>query len=111
MHTMRKLIPVAVVATAGIAVTAIPALAATKTVALKDDVFAPKSLSVKKGTTVKFVWRGRHPHNVFVTKGPAKFSSPVKTSGTFSRKLTKKGTYSIICSVHPATMKLKIKVS
>lgn len=107
---MKKLIPVAVVAAAGIATTAIPALAATKTISLKDDVFAPTSATVKKGTTVRWVWRGRHPHNVKVTSGPVKFASSVKTSGAFSRKLTRKGTYKIVCVIHPGMrMTLKVK--
>jgi plastocyanin len=89
---------------------AVPALAATKTVQVKDNKFVAKSITVKKGTTVKWVWKGKAPHDVSVTKGPAKFKSSVKTSGSFSKKLTKAGTYSIVCTIHAPDMRMTIKV-
>jgi plastocyanin len=92
------------------AVLAVSALAATKSVSVKDDVFAPKSLSVKKGTTVKWAWKGQEPHNVTVTSGPAKFHSATQTKGTFSKKLTKAGTYKIVCTIHAPRMAMTVKV-
>jgi plastocyanin len=88
---------------------AVPALAATKSIALRDTFFSPRSVTVKKGTTVKWVWRGRLPHNVTVRKGPVKFHSSTKTKGSFSKKLTKRGTYRIVCTIHPG-MNLTLKV-
>ena len=65
---------------------------------------------MKRGTTLKFVWRGKHPHNVVVASGPKKFHSKMQTKGTFKAKVTKKGTYRIICQIHPGmTLKLKVK--
>ena len=32
----------------------------------KDNVFVPKTMTVKKNTTVKWVWKGKAPHNVTV---------------------------------------------
>jgi len=90
---------------------AVSALAATKTVSVKDDVFAPKSITVKKGTTIKWVWRGDEPHNVKVTSGPAKFHSVTQTKGSYSKKLTKKGTYKLVCTIHAPGMSMKIKVT
>lgn len=89
-------IPVAVCAAL-----AVPAFAATKTVSVGDDFFKPKTLTVGKGTTVKWVWKGDSPHNVTVTKGPVKFRSKVQTSGSYTRKMTKSGRYSIVCTIHP----------
>jgi plastocyanin len=89
---------------------AVPALAATKSVQVKDNKFVANSITVKKGTTVKWVWKGKAPHDVTVTKGPAKFKSKVQTSGSFSKKLTKKGTYSIVCTIHAPGMKMTVKV-
>jgi len=86
------------------------AFAATKTVTIGDNFFKPKSISVSKSTTVKWAWKGKNPHNVTVTSGPVKFSSPTKKTGTFSKKLSKKGTYKIICTVHGARQSLTIKV-
>lgn len=89
---------------------AVSALAATKTVAVKDNVFAPKSITVKKGTTVKWVWQGSAPHNVAVTSGPRKFRSRTQTKGRFSKKLTRKGTYKLVCTIHAPRMAMTIKV-
>lgn len=97
------------VALVAAAILAIPALAATKTISIKDNFFSPKSLTVSKGTTVKWVWKGSAPHNVTVTKGPVKFKSATKFSGSFSHKMTRGGTYTIVCTIH-AGMKLTLKV-
>jgi plastocyanin len=111
---MKKLLAALVTAcVAGTALFAIPALAATKSIALKDDKFVPKSVTVKRGTTVKFVWRGKHQHNLAETKAPkgAKKikTTALKTKGSLSTKLVKKGAYTFICQVHPG-MQVKIKV-
>jgi plastocyanin len=107
---MKKLIAAGAATALAAGALAIPAFAATKTVQVKDNKFVAKSITVSKGTTVKWVWKGKAPHNVKVTKGPAKFASTTKSKGTFSKKLTKKGTYSILCTVHAPDMKMTIKV-
>jgi plastocyanin len=89
---------------------AIPALAATKSVQVKDNKFVANTITVKKGTTVKWVWKGKAPHNVTVTKGPAKFHSKTQVKGSFSKKLTKAGTYTILCTIHAPGMKMVVKV-
>jgi plastocyanin len=112
---LRKLIAVA--ATAAVAAFAAPALAATKTVAVGDNWFVKNTtgtptVTVKKGTTVKWVWKGDSQHNVHAVSGPATFASALKTSGSFKRKLSKKGTYKLICDKHGAadqSMKLVVK--
>src|SRR3954447_1580608 len=107
---MKKL-PAALVAAclAAGALFAIPAFGATKTVSVKDYAFAPKSLSVKKGTKVTWRWRGSAAHDVTVKSGPVKFHSPLKTRGTYTRTLTRRGTYKIICTIHPG-MQMTLKV-
>jgi plastocyanin len=105
---MKRLIVLAL-AVAACAAIAVPALAATKTVTVKDNVFVPKSLTVSKGTTVNWSFRGKAPHNVTVVSGPQKFRSGNKRSGTFSKKLAKAGTYRIVCTIH-AGMNQTIKV-
>jgi plastocyanin len=111
---LRKLF--AVFAAVAMLAGAVPALAATKTVAVGDNYFVsdggvPK-VTVKKGTTVKWVWKGDRKHNVHAISGPAKFASALKTSGSYSKKMTRKGTYKIICDKHGAadqSMKLVVK--
>ena len=75
-----------------------------------DNKFVAKSITVSKGTTVKWVWKGHAPHNVTVTKGPVKFKSTTQVKGNFAKKLTRKGTYTILCTIHAPGMKMTIKV-
>jgi plastocyanin len=107
---MKKLIAASAAVTMAAGAFAIPAFAASKTVQVKDNKFVAKSITVSKGTTVKWIWKGSAPHNVVVTKGPKKFKSTTQTKGSFSKKLTKKGTYTIICTIHQPDMKMTIKV-
>jgi plastocyanin len=90
---------------------AVPALAASsKTVQVKDNKFVANKITVRKGTTVKWIWGGKAPHNVTVTKGPAKFASKTQVKGSFSKKLTKAGTYTILCTIHAPGMKMTVTV-
>jgi plastocyanin len=113
---MRKLIVLATVVVATAAIAA-PALAATKTVKIGDVWFISKAknhktVSAKVGDTVKWVWVGKMPHNVTVSSGPVKFKSKTQNKGTFSKKITKAGTYKINCTIHGVkaqSMTLKVK--
>ena len=91
-----------------------PAVAATKRVNVGDDWFgrsgATPTVTVKKNDTVKWVWVGDSSHNVFVTKGPVKFKSPLKSGGTWSKRITRRGTYKIICTLHPG-MEMTLKAT
>jgi plastocyanin len=110
---MRKLLIGAVVAALA-AVLATQALAATG-VKVGDDYFVRKgsmpTVTVKKGTKVTWRWRGRDLHNLAVTKGPVKFHSSYKSSGSFSRTMRRAGTYTIICTIHQPDMKMKLRVT
>ena len=112
---MRKLIVLALVATV-CAVFAAQALAATRSVKVGDNYFVRSkgvpTVTVRKGTKVVWKFRGHSVHTVVVSSGPVKFRSSAKSSGSFSKKLTKKGTYRIFCSIHGAadqSMKLVVK--
>jgi plastocyanin len=107
---MKKLIAGAAATTLTAGALAIPALAATTTVQVQDNKFVPTSITVKKGTTVKWVWKGKAPHNVKVTKGPATFGSKIQVKGSFAKTLTKPGTYSIVCTIHAPGMKMTVRV-
>jgi plastocyanin len=103
---MRKLIVLATVVVSTAAIAA-PALAATKTVKVGDVWFISKAknhrtVSAKVGDTVKWVWVGKMPHNVTVSSGPVKFKSKTQQKGSFSKKISKAGTYKIFCTVHGA---------
>ena len=111
---MRKLI-IAMLIAAASAVLATQALAATRSVKVSDDYFVRKgsipTVTVKKGTTVTWRWAGKDLHNLAVTKGPVKFRSSFKSSGTFSKRLTRTGTYTIVCTIHQPDMAMKLRVT
>ena len=111
---MRKLL-VALLLAAASAVLAVPALAATRSVKVGDDYFVRKgsvpTVTVKKGTRVTWRFAGKDMHNVAVTKGPVKFHSSFKSSGTFSRTVKKTGTYTIVCTIHQPDMTMKLRVT
>jgi plastocyanin len=109
---MRKLILIAVVA-AFAAVFAVSALASTptKSISVKNFAFAPKTVTIKRGTKVTWAWHSFGVlHNVSVRSGPAKFHSANKSRGTYSHLFTRKGTYRLICTLHPTLMKETIIV-
>ena len=84
-------------------------MAATTTIRLVDNKFSPSKKTVRRGTTVRFLWTGKNDHNVTAYDGPRTFHSTTKTHGTYRKRLTKKGTYLITCTVH-ANMNLTIRV-
>jgi plastocyanin len=93
-----------------------PAVASTRNVAVGDNYFVRASgvptVTVDKGTKVRWVWRGKSLHNVKVAKGPATFGSASQTSGTYVKRVRRAGTYRIICTVHGASdqsMKLVVR--
>jgi plastocyanin len=109
---MKKLIAVGTAVAVAAGIMAVPSLGAgTRTVAVKDNVFGPKTVTVKRNTTVRWVWRGKAAHNVRAYKGPVKFNSGVKTSGSYKRKFTRRGTYRILCDIHASAMRMTVKVS
>jgi plastocyanin len=98
---MLKRLAVLVLPVAVAGAVAVPALAATKTVAVKDDVFSSKALKISKGTTVKWVWEGKSFHNVTALQGsPAQFRSKLQMKGSFTHRFTKTGKYTIVCTIH-----------
>ena len=72
---------------------------------------APASIKVKAGATLRWTNLDATLHNVVVTSGPAKFSSPAfNKGGTYKATFTKPGVYHYLCTYHPATMKGTITV-
>jgi len=96
-------------ALAAAAAAALPASGATTSIRLVDNKFRPAKVTVARGTTVRFVWAGRNQHNVFVFSGPQNFHSGTKRTGTYRKRLTRKGTFQLGCTLH-AGMTLTIRV-
>ena len=92
---MKKLIALALVVGC-LGVVASVAMAATRSIKVGDNYYV----------------RSHGVPVVTVSKGPAKFNSGVRSGGTFKKKVTKRGTYTIYCTIHGASdqkMKLKVK--
>ena len=112
---MRKLLAIGLLAGLVMALaTAGPALSKRTSVEVDDDYFVregkPKTVTVQKGDKVEWEWEGVNPHNVTVKRGPVKFHSNDKTSGSFTKKLRKAGTYKIVCTIHAPDMRMTLKV-
>jgi plastocyanin len=104
---MRKLTALLAVAALLAAVGAVSAFGATKTV--KWHVPTSSTVKIAKGGTVKWVWTDGAPHNV---KGPGFKSKTIGRKGfAYSHRFRSKGTFKIICQVHPTTMKTTVKVN
>ena len=92
---------------------ALPALASTKSVKVSDNYFVNSAntatVTVKKNSTVKWNFVGFLKHDVTVVSGPTSFRSGRKLSGSYSKKVTRTGTYKIVCTIHPG-MKMSLKV-
>jgi plastocyanin len=115
---MRKLFALTLLAgLVGILAIAAPAMSKHKSVEVDDNYFVekgkPRTVTVHVGDKVEWEWEDgvQNPHNVTVTKGPVKFHSKTKTSGSFEKKLKKAGTYKIVCTIHVSQgMKMTLKV-
>jgi plastocyanin len=88
----------------------------TRKVSVNDNYYGPSKLTVHVGDTVNWVWGDdvTDEHDVDVKsapKGVKQFHSDLLVAGdSFKRKLTKAGTYKIICTFHEEEMKMTITV-
>ena len=98
MRTRLSLI--AAIVLVAVAVAATMAMAATRSVSVRKSgskyLFSPSSLSISRGDTVRWSWRGSVPHNV---AGPG-FRSRTASRLTYSRTFRRAGTFRVICQIH-----------
>lgn len=89
----------------------------TKTVGMFNYYYGPNKVSLKVNDSIKFKWpaAGGDPHNVALAKGPKglkPWTSPTYTAFvSWNKKFTKAGTYQLVCTLHPDTMVMTVKVS
>ena len=102
---MRRLASFLVVASLVAALAATTAYAATN---VSWKIGSVKTVKIKKGATVKWIWSDTAPHNV---KGPGFASKVVSGKGkAYSHRFGKRGTFKIYCQIHPSSMKTKVVV-
>ena len=103
---MRKITVLFAVVALVAALFAVQAFAASKTV--KWHVGSKTTVKIARGATVKWVWTDGQPHNV---KGKGFASKVLSGKGkSYVHKFTKRGTFTIICQIHPTTMKTVVRV-
>lgn len=110
----RFLVIVVLVALLVTLLAAAPALSKRKNVQVGDNWFVragdPPTVTVQRNDTVAWQWDGANPHNVKATRGPVKFESKIKTAGTYRKKMGRRGTYRIVCELHPPDMRMRLRV-
>lgn len=109
-----------VLAAGAVAVAAAPAPAARKaprkTVEIHDNYYSPSKLTVRAGTIIRWHWSldSADVHDVKLTRAPKRVrkfqSDPLAAGESFSRKLTRTGTYKFICTFHEEEMTMTIRV-
>jgi plastocyanin len=83
------------------------ALAATKTVRVRQpNRWATSGVTINRGDTVRWTWSGSVPHNV-TGRG---FKSRTARRLTYRRTFRRSGRYAIVCTVHRSTMKMTVRV-
>ena len=104
---LRSIIVLTAVLVGAFAVTALAS--SGKTVKVGDNYYGPKTLTIGRGTKVTWKWVGVLKHNVVVHTGPASFNSRTQVRGNYSHTFTRRGTYQLVCTVHPK-MKMTVVV-
>ncbi len=106
---MRKLL-IATLTLLLLAGSGVALAATTRTVRMDDIDFKPATLSVRSGDTVRFRNAESVPHDVRATRGPVRFASRVLRRGdVYRRKMTRRGSYTIVCTLHPG-MRMNLRV-
>jgi hypothetical protein len=75
-----------------------------------DYAFGAQRVSLRPGA--RFTWRflGGVEHDVTLASGPVGFSSPSMRRGSYTFRFTRRGTYHLFCSLHPARMTQTVNV-
>lgn len=94
---MMAIAAIAVVVAAGVAFAAGPRVGVKKVG--NGYRWTPGSLTIKRGTTVQWSWRGKVPHNV---TAPG-FHSRTAPTLTYSHRFTRRGRFQVVCTIHVAT--------
>lgn len=97
-----------------LAVLAVPASAgAPSVVNVDDDFFKPTKVTIVKGDSVVWKWKGSDQHNVALMKPGSdrvKRRSSVKRKGRFQHEFGVVGRWRALCEIHPETMLMKVVV-
>jgi plastocyanin len=101
------LILAALLAAAGLTAPAAPA--ATRTVRLQDSFFSPSRVSVRPGSTVRFVWAGVLAHNLKGSGVPRRYLSPAVRPRPAQVTFRRRGSFRYLCTIHTG-MEMTVRV-
>lgn len=103
---MRRILVAVLACSAAATVAGSVSSASTRSIKIGDNYFVRSSgvptVTVPVRTRVTWRWAGESAHDVRVSRGPVKFHSKVQTTGTYSKVMTRRGTYKIFCEIHGA---------
>jgi plastocyanin len=120
-NVLRKLLaPTAAAAVAG-ALLLLPAGSASEpvgaaatTVRVGNNFLSPTSKTIGRGGTVAWVWAGGRRHNLLgrTSRGRVIFRSRTtsRRGYTFRHRFGSRGRYSVICTLHPSSMRMTVRV-
>lgn len=74
----------------------------TVEVTIDDNVYEPKRIAVRPGTTVEWRNEGRNEHNVLPDKGTRFGDAEIDRGATYSFRFDEPGKYGYYCSFHGA---------
>lgn len=77
---------------------AAPASRVTADVAMRDSFFSPASISVRRGTRIRWVNQGRTAHTT--TSNQGLWDRTLTPGQTFTRRFSSPGTFGYRCTIH-----------
>jgi plastocyanin len=84
---------------------AVRSVAGDARVDVRSFAFSAPNLSIARGHTITWRFRGPTPHDATLASGPQGFGSPQTDGGsTWSFRFSRAGEYRIYCSLHPVYM-------
>lgn len=91
-----------IIATTALALAAAPAGATGgAAVTIKNIDFHPATVTIHRGGSVTWAFRDHNVDHNVTSRGRLRFrGSPTKSSGTYTVRFTKPGTYAYVCTIH-----------
>jgi plastocyanin len=75
-----------------------------------DYAFGAQRVALRRGALFTWNFRGGVDHDVTLASGPVGFASPSMARGKYSFRFSRRGTYKLFCSLHPARMTQTVTV-
>jgi Tol biopolymer transport system component/plastocyanin len=88
--------------------------ASPTTVLVSDNAFLAAqggAVHARVGDLLRWRWQTTSSHNVTVIRGPERFAATTRNHGTFTHRVTRPGTYTIVCTLHEPGMTYTLEVA